>query len=859
MKRWILPLAISAFLAGRAAAAQDPSDAIYDESRIATFTFSMTAADWKTLTEYDDGRWYRADMTWQPPGGALEAVPGVGLRRSGGGPATGAYSYSPKPSFRISFNEFEFANPAGPGTPGRKWRDVNRIKLDSMIGNTDYAMMRDRVAYGILRAMGVPAPRACHARVTVNGDFKGLYTVEEPVRKDFVRYRWGEDGGNLYEVEYGSTATYDWQGSDPASYVPSPFEAHTNYPGGDYRDLVELINIVNNVPADQIWARMDGHINLDRFLTYLAVTTVYGDNDDIVHWGGGSNNHYWYHRAGTNKMELIKWDPGASQGMYEGYFGIPNFRGESPLGYRYGDVRITAWVVNNATAWATYKAKIRQVLDGPVASIQSRIDTIHNEIKSHAYEDPYKGMGWGPTAPDPDGFTNAEFDAYLPWYKDWWTRRVNYLRSQVGSSGTNGAQYVSQNVPTSMAVGQTYSVTVTMRNTGTTTWTAGATYHLRSQNPPANFTWGVDRATLAAADSIAPNQTKTFTWSVTAPAAAGTYNFQWQMRQSSADDWFGDLTPNVAVTVSDTAPPPPPPGANGAQFVSQTVPSVMVAGQTTSVSVTMRNTGTTPWTDGGGYSLTSQNPAYNTTWGLYRVYLAAGESIAPNATKTFTWSVTAPAAAGTYDFQWRMRQSGVEWFGDLTANVAVQVLPPGSAGTGLTGEYYDSIDLTGTPLVRTDATLDFDWGAGSPDPTIAPDTFSVRWSGQVTPGFSETYTFIANFNNGVRVWVDGTLLIDSWTDAWTELSGTIALVAGVPVDLRVEYYENAGNAMARLSWSSPSLPREVIPQSRLTPAASGGGGGGGEGGEGCGATGMEALLLLLVPLLRKRTAFGPKG
>ena len=73
---------------------------------------------------------------------------------------------------------------------------------------------------------------------------------------------------------------------------------------------------------------------------------------------------------------------------------------------------------------------------------------------------------------------------------------------------------------------------------------------------------------------------------------------------------------------------------------------------------------------------------------------------------------------------------------------------------GLRGEYFDNIDLTNSKLVRADPTVDFDWGAGSPDASIQPDTFSVRWTGWVLPEFSETYTFFTNTDDGVRLWVD---------------------------------------------------------------------------------------------------------
>ncbi|MBI3324500.1 MAG: hypothetical protein HYZ92_04385, partial [Candidatus Omnitrophica bacterium] len=87
----------------------------------------------------------------------------------------------------------------------------------------------------------------------------------------------------------------------------------------------------------------------------------------------------------------------------------------------------------------------------------------------------------------------------------------------------------------------------------------------------------------------------------------------------------------------------------------------------------MQNTGTTSWTAAGGYKLGSQNPKDNLTWGLSRVLLASGETIAPGATKTFSFTVKAPTTAGTYNFQWRMVQEAVQWFGGSSTNVAIAV------------------------------------------------------------------------------------------------------------------------------------------------------------------------------------------
>ena len=113
--------------------------------------------------------------------------------------------------------------------------------------------------------------------------------------------------------------------------------------------------------------------------------------------------------------------------------------------------------------------------------------------------------------------------------------------------------------------------------------------------------------------------------------------------------------------------------ANNAQFISQSVPSAMDPGQTYSVSVTFKNTGTTTWTEASSYRLGVQNPQDNGNWVTGRVYLDAGDSIAPGQSKTFSFAVTSPITPGKYNFQWRMVQEFVQWFGDYSTNVVVPV------------------------------------------------------------------------------------------------------------------------------------------------------------------------------------------
>ena len=111
------------------------------------------------------------------------------------------------------------------------------------------------------------------------------------------------------------------------------------------------------------------------------------------------------------------------------------------------------------------------------------------------------------------------------------------------------AQFLSQSVPTTMSVGQSYRVSISFKNTGNTNWGWDG-YKLGSQNPTDNMRWGTGRVLLNTSPSeiVLPGQTKTFSFNVTAPSTPGTYPFQWQMLQEGKA-WFGDMTPVVQVKV----------------------------------------------------------------------------------------------------------------------------------------------------------------------------------------------------------------------------------------------------------------------------------------------------------------------
>jgi large repetitive protein len=150
----------------------------------------------------------------------------------------------------------------------------------------------------------------------------------------------------------------------------------------------------------------------------------------------------------------------------------------------------------------------------------------------------------------------------------------------------------------------------------------------------------------------------------------------------------------------------------------------------------------------------------------------------------------------------------------LSANYYVGVLA--GNGDGLSAEYYSGPDFTGSTVLQVNETLDFNWSNGSPHVLIPADSFSARWTAQLVPRFTEDYTLYLSSDFGARLWLDDQLVIDRWNGGSpAETSAVVSMAAGQARALRVEYRENTGPASVKLSWSSFSTPKAVIPKSQL--------------------------------------------
>lgn len=128
--------------------------------------------------------------------------------------------------------------------------------------------------------------------------------------------------------------------------------------------------------------------------------------------------------------------------------------------------------------------------------------------------------------------------------------------------------------------------------------------------------------------------------------------------------------------------------------------------------------------------------------------------------------------------------------------------------SGLPGEYFSNMTLTAPSAGnRVDGPVDFNWAGGTPGVGgIGADNFSVSWEGVIRVTATDTYRFQTVSDDGVRLYVNNVLVIDNWTDhaATTDTSANVALTAGQVYDIRLEFYENGGQAEIRLRWGRAS-------------------------------------------------------
>ncbi|MDC3210335.1 CotH kinase family protein, partial [Saprospiraceae bacterium] len=189
-----------------------------------------------------------------------------------------------------------------------KFYGLKKIQLHSM--NNDDSQMRDRLGYWLFSEMGIPAPRATHAKLMVNGKYVGVFALIENIDGRFTRLNFDSGEGNLYKEVWPLNSNNESQSEQ--KYIDA---LKTNK---DENPNVQLMKsfaeeIVTADFGTDLQNVISDKMNINEIIAYAVVDRTIRHDDGPFHWycsGGGCNNHnyFWYENPSTEKFHLIPWD-----------------------------------------------------------------------------------------------------------------------------------------------------------------------------------------------------------------------------------------------------------------------------------------------------------------------------------------------------------------------------------------------------------------------------------------------------------------------------------------------------------------------------------------------------------------------
>jgi len=333
----------------------------------------------------DSDHEYPATFIFENPA-IHDTVPNVGFRLRGN-----TSRDSRKKSFKVSVNTFE---------RGRKFYGLEKLNVNGE--HNDPSIIRAKLSWDLFQHSDVPASRASHTRLFINGLYYGLYISVEHVDENFVLSRFGNNDGNLYKCLWPADLAYLGSNADLYKLMAGSrrvYELKINEETDDYSDLASFIAAVNLTSVDSFALAIQRIFNVNSFLKTLAMDIATGSWDDYWFW---KNNYYLYHNTATGRFEFIPYD-------YDNTFGIW-WDGIMP-GIDWGTRNIYTWghpseprsLVTRLLAVPLFRARLSFYLNRLLqrhfteTALFPLIDSIHTLITPAAEADSFRTLDYGYT------------------------------------------------------------------------------------------------------------------------------------------------------------------------------------------------------------------------------------------------------------------------------------------------------------------------------------------------------------------------------------------------------------------------------------------------------------------------------
>ncbi len=204
---------------------------------------------------------------------------------------------SKKKPFKVDLNEF---------IDGQEYDGMKKFNLHN--GACDPGMMRDFLAYDVLRTAGVPAPRVSHCRLYFNDEFWGVYSIIEQIDKTFLKNNFANGKGTL--IKNTGWDELHWKGPEITPYLED-YEMKTNEEEDDWSDFLHFVDVLNNSSDAEFPTAIQEVFDVEHFLHVMAVDVMTNNWDSYI---DGERNWYLYHEPTSGKFHWIPWDYNLSLG-----------------------------------------------------------------------------------------------------------------------------------------------------------------------------------------------------------------------------------------------------------------------------------------------------------------------------------------------------------------------------------------------------------------------------------------------------------------------------------------------------------------------------------------------------------------
>jgi spore coat protein CotH len=367
------------------------STTLFDDSGVHELRLEMAPADWRAILDTPLDATYRR-TTFAFDG---EELGDVGVRAGG---ESSRFAGNAKMPLRVKFDTF---------VPAQRFRGVKRVNLSGMFD--DPSLIRERLAYHVFRAV-VPTPRDASVRLMVNGEYRGLYNVEEVWDKHALRHFYPDPLGPLYRIRKVGTDydPYAYRGDDLRRYIPIPWEPRTNDSMATHARVPAKLALLSEDDPSSLEQVFD----VDRLLAYLAAAALMANTGYLA--GDSVDDHLQYFDLASDRFHVLPWDPDQS-------FGRDNDPPERSVFDNFGNSVVTRILRDAPTYRARYLAEIARQMDAlPLDHLIAEVDRLYYQVREAAYADPNKL------------YPNDHFDWSAGYIKDFIARRYASLDAQVG-------------------------------------------------------------------------------------------------------------------------------------------------------------------------------------------------------------------------------------------------------------------------------------------------------------------------------------------------------------------------------------------------------------------------------------------